>query len=371
MNYLLWIAQSRTFLPSLVLALIATGCNNDEPPTLIRQYEALWEVSVGSAEIYPVASHRTDGIRVLPDSNLLVFGTGLSAGNNFSRFIKLDADGKVVTRTAFNSYSGLPLISSDGTITSLSDSLRRFDINLGLISSQRRIIDKFGLLAFTDQFMIYTDFDAIPVALVAYGHDGASLWKKPARALGCGGNYMGIEVLGNLAGMFTRSTGPQLDTLRLSAFEVASGKPVWIHEFLSNKVFGGRQLAPQIIWNADGSSALIIGGDSMNSRIYGATISSRDVRNNFIADLSSHPFQSVVRCVRTRDNGYLFGLNGNIQSDYYTYRLAKADRYGKVGWVGTFTFTGNDYLVDLLELADGTIVAATGQGNVSAYRPVY
>ena len=314
----------------------------------------------------------------MPGGDILVSTANYTNDGYTSRFVKLDASGSILQEASFNGYLAYPQVLADGRIVSLSDSLRIFTSDLQQLPVSGKPFDRFGLMTYTPEVMIYTDYTSNSMALAAYDYTGNQLWSKPARALGCGGNSMRIEPLAPNAGMFTRSIGQNTDTLRFSVFTIGEGKPVWSKTYLGSSFFGStdpdalnRISVSSLLWKPAGESVWIFGADAADEKILVRSVSRDGIGRKFTADLSAHPFGSLPKGLRTIDGGFLFGLNGDLTSDAYAYRLAKSDGRGNIGWVGTFTTLGIDFLVDMLELDDGTVIVMTGQGYVTAYRPQY
>ena len=359
---------------SVLPLLLISGCDFvTDPPELIQEYASVWTLETRPPEDWQVSFGYSSSLRLLPDGQVLVstaYNIGIGDGYA-TRFLKVTPEGMVSKEATVDGYAGFPVIATDGTIVALSDSLRRFSTDLEPISVYARGLGRFGMLAFNDELMLYSDYMLSSMALAAYDFSGNQLWSKPARAMGCGGNLMLIDMLGPNAGMFARSVGPETDTLRFSAFRLSDGKSLWTKTYMSDKLFGPNPVAPRLVWKPEAQAAWVFAGDGVAEKIHVRSISRDGIGTKFTADLSGHPFEGLLEGFRTVDNGFLFGLNGNLITDAYAYRLAKTDARGNVGWVGTFTTPGIDFLVDMLELQDGTVIVLTGRGTVSAYKPQY
>ena len=369
----------RRFLFALLTLVSLSACDLvTDPPELIQKYSVIWDIQSRQPDgLNPLLSY-SSSLRLMPGGDILVSTANYTNDEYTTRFLKLDASGSILQEASFKGYSAYPQVLDDGRIVSLSDSLRVFTSGLQPLLVSPKPFERFGLMAYTPEVMIYTDYTSSSMSLASYDYTGNQLWSKPARALGCGGNSMRIEPLAPNAGMFTRSIGQNSDTLRFSVFSIEDGKPVWSKTYLGSSFFGtsdpdalSRIGVSSLLWMPRGESVWIFGADAADEKILVRSVSRDGIGRKFTIDLIAHPFGSLPKGLRTVDGGFLFGLNGDLTSDAYAYRLAKSDGRGNIGWVGTFTTLGIDFLVDMLELEDGTVIVMTGLGTVTAYRPQY
>ena len=354
----------------LLAAALVFGCSS-EPPDLIRQYETVWEVDLGPNNV--TEQFTASKLLLLKDQSTLVVSNGITNQlvGNVTRLTTVSTEGQLIGLSEFNTYMGSPIIDAAGDYVFLSDSIRFVSQNLNLTTAIPLPFNRFGLSAFNSQALIYLDFFSSQPAITSYDFKGNILWSNSAKSMGCGGSSMSIQMDELNAGMMAKSEGVELDTFRITTFDSNSGKLKWSREYLSDKLFPGSRLTPKAVWNTAFSGVNLFGIDPALGKLHIASVTSSGIGRKLIAALPDVSFAYLVTAFKTQDGGFLFGLNGNQQSDFFSYRLVKLDRNGNPGWVGTFTNPGDDYLIDMVERADGTVIALSALGVVTAYKPVY
>ncbi|MBM3177043.1 MAG: hypothetical protein FJZ78_03455 [Bacteroidetes bacterium] len=357
-----------SLLPLAAFLLLSCG---SESPDLIQQYEAAWEIDLAPNNV--TEKFAASRLLLLDDQSTLVVANGITNQlvGDVTRLTIVSPDGQRTGLSEINSYMGWSILDPSGNYRFLSDSVYIINQNLSLIAKTPLPFIRFGLSAFNSQSLIYLDFFSSQPAITSYDFNGKILWSNPANTMGCGGSYMSIQMDELNAGMLAKAEGIEQDTFRITNFDPRTGNLKWSREYLSEKLFPGTRLIPKPVWTTNYSGVNLFGIDPATRNLFVASVTNAGIGRKLRTELPDISFSYLVTAFKTKDGGFLFGLNGNQQADYFSYRLVKIDRNGNPGWVGTFTNPGDDYLVDMVERADGTVIALSAQGVVTAYKPVY
>lgn len=356
----------------VVSTLSLVSCS-DEYPQLITKYEAKWELNL--VENYPSS--------IQFPNNLLSTYKLINTGNHLLVVSNLLTDG-VVTKVSYEGevvddlilsgvgYSAAVTLNRSKEVMILyqnqqsKDQIDKYDANLNKLATT--MLD-FGTgfqttMALGESAIFKHMHKNSKDVLASYSFDGSLLWEAPFYDLGCGGSH--IKLLFNDRSLSVVAESYP-DSIKLSQLDMATGRVQWNKLLMKQSVLPESGLISSA-WTTLGKLALL--GTSQSGERIGVAFYNKKVESKFM-NLDLTYGTSITRVLPTNDGGLLLGLVSDVSLESVNFKLLKLDSEGNPGWIGSFYYPGYDYIADMVELNDGTIIVLSGKGYLMALAPVY